>query len=167
MAVVLVSTLGACTGTPYSSLEPASPQVTIPSLNRPPLTDASLAYIQGDYSRVMSEMYRTCLATHWSMMTLDREPVNKRNVNPSVPELVIATALMTNGLRCEIYSWSADHNKIAVAVRAGPFGNTKQENLFIQTLAANLAKAPVPDRSKTFDMPTLKQYQQAHEPTYE
>lgn len=157
----------ACSSSTHVKLEPQASAIIIPSRPDAPLNDASLAYIDGDFTRVQSEMYRTCLDAHWSMMTLAREPEDGRNVNPSVPDLVICTALMTNGLSSEIYSWQADNGKIAVAVRAGPFGNPKQEKLFIDALATNLAKAPVPDRSKTFDMPTLKQYQQSHEPAYE
>jgi len=159
--------LCACSSSTHIKLEPQGSVVTIPGHPDAPLANASLAYLEGDLSRVMSEMYRTCLSTHWSMKKLDREPQDNRNVNPSVPDLVICTALMTTGLSSEIYAWQSDNGKIAVAVRAGPFGNPKQEKLFLDALAANLAKAPVPNRSKTFDIPTLQQYQQADEPRYE
>lgn len=156
-----------CSAGPMVTFEPKSPSVIIPGHEDQPLSGASLAYVQGDWLRVMSEMDRTSLATHWSMMTLNREPADDRNVSPSVPKLVIATSLMTNGQTAEIYCWPAGQGRIAVAVRAGPFGNQDKQKRFIEKLAKNLTRPPVPDRKPTFDMPTLKQYQQAHEPVYE
>lgn len=165
--MMLLCLLTACVRQTNLTLEPNAGAVVIPGHADAPFSNASFAYLQGDFSRVMSEMDRTCLGTHWSLMTLDREPADHRQVTPSVPDLVIATALMPSGLKSEIYCWAAEDGRIAVAVRAGPFGNEAKEKRFLQSLAENLRKPAVPDRSRTFDMPTIEQYQQAHEPVYE
>jgi hypothetical protein len=130
-----------------------------------PLSDASTARVQGEWSRAMSEMDRTSLATHWSLMRIERHPKAKSKAHPRPPEWFKAVSLMPDGQTAQIICWRGQgHDVLVVTVRAGLFGDKAAEARFIRNLARNLAKPPVPDRSITFDMPSLEDYQNAPHP---